>query len=115
MKVRREYHVWVPRGEFTAARPEKRRIEPRHRRPRIVGGQRQAAVEIRVEAADDELDRSLQIRGETHFLDEALVILDFLDPARLRCAAGTRSDGRIYVVALILGLVHLAGKIGSRR
>ena len=87
MIVRREDQVRIARRDLTAA-ARKSRIDPRHRGRRIVGGERQAAVEIRVEAADDELNRPLQIGGEAHFLDETLVILDFLDAARLRCAAG---------------------------
>src|SRR5256884_9414722 len=102
-------------------------IEPGHLGGRVQRGERHAAVEVREEPADHELDRALELRGEARLLDEALVVLDLLDRARLRGIAvrGSRWRPRsVWRVAapgrdrgpdelrLVLGLVDTSVEVG---
>src|SRR5262245_29140214 len=68
-------------------------VEIRYWRRRIKGGETHTAVEVRITRTHDELNGSRQTRHETHFLDEALIRLDFLDGTRARWIAERR--GRV--------------------
>ena len=114
MKVLREDRVRIARRDLGPRYAGERQIEPRRRRRRIVGGEWQAAMRVRIEGAGHELHGSLQRRYEAHLLYELLVVLLLGDAAGLRRAAGAGSDRGVDEVGLVLGLNHLAREIRGR-